>query len=847
MGTKQKKYSVKTKDAKNTNQKKGTTQKGYNPPSEITLQLIPFVFVLIAFFLTLCLLATSFTGWMGEKIKMILAGAFSWGAYLVPPVLVARAFCFRKEATSRHPWRNWVLSLFFILCFSGIVATARVHVNTFNVIDHFTSALNDKGSITTGSVLGGLLSNALTAIIGKIMTFIVLILGCIILSPFTVGKTPFDLARFVVKKILEGKEKSKELKQKRDEYFERKEAEEAEKAEKEAEKLAVEKETRRRKELDINIEGPGEPVRDFDDYDEDEDEDEDGDTIIGPAEVPIEEEPLPTLKSIFAKKEDPEAVEKFKGDGDELEEMEADTDLNVGEGIETEVSEIPIGENDNEEYVPEYVFPPVHLLKKAPAITSEMNSEYEQTAKKLVDTLSSFGVKTKVLNIAKGPTVTRYELQPEVGVRVRAIRNLSDDIALSLAAKGVRIEAPIPGKEAVGIEVPNRNTAVVSIRSLIEAPAFESAKSKLTTCLGVDVAGNPVYCDIAKMPHMMIAGTTGSGKSVCINSILMSILYKAKPDEVKLILIDPKKIELGVYNGISHLLVPVVSDPKNAAGALAWSVNEMERRFALIEETGVREIKAYNEVALRDGNREVLPHIVIIIDELADLMMMARDTVESSIARIAQKARAAGMHLIIGTQRPSVDVITGLIKANVPSRIAFTVASQVDSRTIIDTVGAEKLVGKGDMLYSPVGAMNPLRVQGSFVSDSEIEAVISFLKGNSGATYDEEIMDSIEKEAAKCEKSKSKVSDSEDDFGGDDDNSLNSDPMLRPAIEIAIDSGTISTSMLQRKLKLGYARAARLIDKMETLGIVSEFAGSKPRTVLISYEKYMEMVANSES
>jgi S-DNA-T family DNA segregation ATPase FtsK/SpoIIIE len=325
----------------------------------------------------------------------------------------------------------------------------------------------------------------------------------------------------------------------------------------------------------------------------------------------------------------------------------------------------------------------------------------------------------------------------------------------------------------------------------------------------------------------------------------MSILYKAKPDEVKLILIDPKKIELGVYNGIGHLLVPVVSDPKNAAGALAWSVNEMERRFALIEEVGVREIKAYNEVALREGDREILPQIVIIIDELADLMMTARDSVESSICRIAQKARAAGMHLILGTQRPSVDVITGLIKANVPSRIAFTVASQTDSRTIIDLAGAEKLVGKGDMLYSPVGAMTPTRVQGSFVSDNEIEAVISFLKNSTTASYSEEIMDSIEKEAAKCEKSRSRSGD-DDDMGSDGNLTLNSDEMLRPAIEVALDSGTISTSMLQRRLKLGYARAARLIDMMQELGIVSEFAGSKPRTVLISREKYMEMVANNE-
>ena len=515
--------------------------------------------------------------------------------------------------------------------------------------------------------------------------------------------------------------------------------------------------------------------------------------------------------------------------------------------LDTEVSELPIGDEEKEDTPLEYVFPPVELLTKGTPPTDSMNAEYEQTAKKLVNALTSFGVKTKLINIAKGPTVTRYELQPETGVRVRSIRNLADDISLSLASKGVRIEAPIPGKEAVGIEVPNKTTSVVNIRTLIESSQFENSKSKLTTCLGKDVAGNPVFCDIAKMPHMLIAGTTGSGKSVCINSILMSILYKARPEEVKLILIDPKKIELGVYNGIGHLLVPVVSDPKNAAGALAWPVNEMERRFALIEEVGVREIKAYNEVALREGDREVLPQIVIIIDELADLMMMARDSVESSICRIAQKARAAGMHLILGTQRPSVDVITGLIKANVPSRIAFTVASQTDSRTIIDFAGAEKLVGKGDMLYAPVGSMTPTRVQGSFVSDSEIEAVISFLKDSTPVSYSEEIMDSIEKEAAKCGEKKGSRGGDEDDMESGDEVTLNSDEMLRPAIEIAIDSGTISTSMLQRKLKLGYARAARLVDMMQELGVVSEFAGSKPRTVLISREKYMEMVASSEN
>ncbi len=839
MSTSQKKYSVKSKNNDKKQQKMDIKKKTeYNPPSELTLQLMPYLFVLIAFFLVLCLFATSFTGWLGEKVKFIFAGLFSWGAYFIPVILVARAFCFRKEAVSRHPWKNWLLSFLFVILFSAIIATPKPLVEGFNIIEHFKSAIDSDG-ITRGSLLGGLVSNALQAIIGGIMTFIILTMGFIVVSPFIINKTPMQFARYLAKKLREGKEKTGEVKRKRDEYFKEKEEAQEQERKLQEEKLAREKEEKNRKQLDINIEVPGEPMPDIDE-DDDEDYEEGDDVIIGP----VANEPIPTLQSIFAKNKDPEAAEKFKN-GDDEEEISADAEISGNSELEADVTEITLGENE-EEQEPEYIFPPVELLTKPTPITAEMDSEYEQTAKKLVSTLASFKVQARVVNIAKGPTVTRYELQPEVGVRVKTIRNLAEDIALALAAKGVRIEAPIPGKEAIGIEIPNKNTSIVSIRSLIDSPNFTSAKSKLTTCLGVDVAGNPVYCDISKMPHIMIAGTTGSGKSVCINSILMSILYKAKPDEVKLILIDPKKIELGVYNGISHLLVPVVSDPKNAAGALAWSVNEMERRFALIEETGVRDIKAYNAVALRDGNREVLPHIVIVIDELADLMMMAKDTVENSIARIAQKARAAGMHLVIGTQRPSVDIITGLIKANVPSRIAFTVASQVDSRTIIDANGAEKLVGKGDMLYSPVGAMNPLRVQGAFVSDDEIEAVIDFLKNKTNADYSEEVMDEIKKEVVKIEKSKVKAHDVEEDFSEGDGNPLDSDPMLRSAIEIAIDSGTISTSMLQRRLKLGYARAGRIVDTMERMGIVSEFAGAKPRTVLISHEKYMEMLANSE-
>ncbi len=485
----------------------------------------------------------------------------------------------------------------------------------------------------------------------------------------------------------------------------------------------------------------------------------------------------------------------------------------------------------------EYIFPPKPLLAydNSPP-SSDMSGEIQQTAVKLVETLRSFNVKTKIINVSRGPTVTRYELQPEVGTKVKSITNLVDDIALHLATSGVRIEAPIPGKEAVGIEVPNKKTSTVFIRELIEDDAFESAASKVTACLGMDIGGNPVYLDVAKMPHLLIAGTTGSGKSVCINSLIISILYKARPDEVKFILIDPKKVELNPYNGIPHLLVPVVSDPKKAAGSLHWAVTEMERRYELIEGAGVRNLKGYNQSIANDPTAEKLPLIVIVIDELADLMMMARDDVEESICRIAQKARAAGIHLIIGTQRPDTNVITGLIKANVPSRIAFTTTNQIDSRVILDTVGAEKLIGRGDMLYSPIGAMKPTRVQGSFVSDDEVEAVTEFIKNNCASRdYDMDVMETIEREAQLCGNKKNTS------FGDGDEEDNEGDPMLKPAIQLAVESGKISTSLIQRRLQLGYGRAAKLIDMMEQRGIVGPPQGSKPRDVLISMSDFMEM------
>jgi len=477
-----------------------------------------------------------------------------------------------------------------------------------------------------------------------------------------------------------------------------------------------------------------------------------------------------------------------------------------------------------------YEFPPIQLLSEPERKGSKVGKKaLTDTASKLQKTLYSFGVSAKVENVSVGPAITRYELKPAEGVRVSKIANLADDIALNLAAESIRIEAPIPGKQAVGIEIPNKENEIVHLREIISSDKFQSHKSKLAFALGKDVSGEEVVADIAKMPHVLIAGATGSGKSVCVNTLITSTIYKAKPSEVKLVMIDPKIVELSVYNGIPHLLIPVVTDPKKAAGALAWAVQEMENRYNIFASKGVRDLKGYNEAVEENAEIGKLPHIVIIIDELADLMTVAAKDVEESICRLAQKARAAGMHLVIATQRPSVDVITGLIKANIPSRISFAVSSQVDSRTILDMVGAEKLLGKGDMLFYPSGASKPTRIQGAFISDKDVEKVVDFIKANGEASYNDDILEQIER---------ANSTDKEIEEQPNDDDT---DPFLMEAIDMVVESGQASTSYIQRRFKVGYARAGRIIDQMEERGIISGFQGSKPREVLMSKERWQEL------
>ena len=549
-------------------------------------------------------------------------------------------------------------------------------------------------------------------------------------------------------------------------------------------------------------------------------------------EINRENSNIEMLKNATGRKEEkkPKSIDEIVKDASEDKPNEKKADKSKDFTVSKEAMESGI--ND-------YKLPSVELLslpiKKS---TADISGELKENAQRLIETLRSFNVNATITDISRGPTVTRYELKPAAGVRISKITNLADDIALNLAATHVRIEAPIPGKAAVGIEVPNTVKNTVSMRELIDTPEFYEQRSLLSAGIGKDIAGNCVYCDIAKMPHLLVAGTTGSGKSVCMNSIITSILYRAKPDEVKFLMIDPKQVEFSKYANIPHLLVPVVTDPRKAAGALGWAVSEMLQRYQKLSQVGVRDIEGYNKYVQKHEDMESMPKICIFIDEFADLMMAAPKEVEDSVCRLAQMARAVGMHLVIATQRSSVDVITGLIKANISSRIALTVSSQIDSRTILDAAGAEKLLGHGDMLYNPIGASKPLRVQGCFISDEEVEALCDFVKNQGESQYDEEIAKEIEAKAVQDKKS----SPFEDD--GDAEQL---DVLFDKAVDIVLETGTASTSFLQRKLSVGYARGAKIIDQLEEKGIIGPANGSKGREILINRQQWLEMQAYSSN
>ena len=546
--------------------------------------------------------------------------------------------------------------------------------------------------------------------------------------------------------------------------------------------------------------------------------------VVEPEPIPVEMPPLELDEVAPPVEEPPADTAKQKVTAKDAEESAAEVALEIAAAEKVER--------------PVYRFPPIELLKLPRNTAGDGIAEMRENSRRLNETLASFKIEAHIINVTRGPSVTRYEVELEKGVRLSKLTTAADDIALNLGATGVRIAA-IPGKiSVVGIEVPNVAVTTVSLREVIDSHEFDKAKSKSSFAVGKDIGGSCIVGNIAKLPHMLIAGTTGSGKSVCMNSIIISLLYKASPDDVKLIMVDPKMVELGIYNGIPHLLIPVVTDPKKAAGSLQWAVTEMMRRYKAMSDAGVRDLESYNSIMEADGNADAkLPQVVVIIDELADLMLVAAKEVEESICRIAQMGRAAGIHLIIATQRPSADVITGLMKANIPSRIAFSVASAMESRIILDTQGAEKLVGKGDMLYAPIGDGKPRRVQGCFVSDPEVEAVASYVKNNYATNYDQEVMEEIERKAAQTGNNKSTVTVDAEPTGDE----LAGDEMLPAAVDVILETGQASVSMLQRRLKLGYARAARIVDEMEERGIVGPFAGSKPREILVTKEQWETM------
>ena len=785
-----------------------TTSKKTNKKSKIDLTIVG----LIVLSILLCVLIYGKSGVVGIKLNEILGGMMGIIKYILPIGIFAISI---KIACEDNEYISSKLIQYTILLISIAVLMSIYEINTGKITIRdrdISDIVKDAYAIGAqgygGGALGVILAVPLINLLGEIGATILGIGVVVMLAVFTFGINMSEIINNFVQRTQEKQEEKIERKQKLRE-----------------ERLKIKQEELENRKKQRNIDNQkSEPLS----------EDNIGEQIkINFGGRILEDEESIGRKKYNHKDDDltPLTKETKKTRTIQPDVIENNLFRQEEEKKEDKTKEVlqlehaMVVEDENYEY------PPLELLGKTSKKSLKGGAKaLTDTATKLQKTLYSFGVSAKVENVSVGPAITRYELKPAEGVRVSKIANLADDIALNLAAETIRIEAPIPGKQAVGIEVPNKEKEAVHLREVLESEEFEDNKSKLTVALGKDVAGNIQLADIAKMPHVLIAGSTGSGKSVCINTIITSIIYNAKPSEVKMVMVDPKVVELSVYNGIPHLLIPVVTDPKKAAGALAWAVQEMDNRYNLFANKGVRDLKGYNKAIEKEEGLGKLPQIVIIVDELADLMMVAAKDVEEAICRLAQKARAAGMHLVIATQRPSVDVITGLIKANVPSRIAFAVSSQVDSRTILDSVGAEKLLGKGDMLFFPSGAPKPVRVQGAFVSDEEVEKIVDFVEQNGTATYSEEILETIEN-SKKTEKELMQEQAEDDD----------TDPFLMDAIDAVVEQGQASTSFIQRKFKVGYARAGRIIDQMEERGIISGYQGSKPREVLITKEKLEEL------
>lgn len=763
------------------------------------------------------------SAWLG--IHNSLFGLFGFCAFLIPFILFYVAFIFSKDkplgSISANLTSTGILTV--LLCGFIHIVTNTADYFAVSIGDQITDAW-DKGSVSPGSggVIGALFGGVVGKYFGKagaVVTFVILIIVAFMFLSGTTLRTLASVIRTPVKKMGDMT---------------------SERMEKNSERRAAEREEREREEREREKKPFSPPQKPTDSVSE----------SVKPVTVPVSESASPAIPPVKiavneggASADGDDEIGEIVGEIlDEKQKKSAprkrkkapeppDGDPSEPKDIYSDSSLEPEEENKQA-----YVFPPLDCLYESEnSVSGDFETEIELGRRKLISTLESFKINAEIINICRGPSVTRYELVPEAGVRISKITSLSDDIALRLAAKSIRIEAPIPGKAAIGIEVPNSAKSMVSMREIIDTPQFKEAKSKLNVALGKDITGNIICADLTKMPHLLVAGTTGSGKSVCLNSMIISILYNATPEEVKLLMIDPKAVEFTVYNGIAHLEVPVVSQPRKAAGALSWAVGEMERRYQLFAENSVRDIKGFNKLAEMREDIAKMHHIVIFIDELADLMMTSPKEVEDSICRLAQKARAAGIHLVIATQRPSVDVITGLIKANIPSRIALFVSSQVDSRTILDSSGAEKLLGNGDMLFAPVGVSKPTRIQGCFISDEEVQNVVNHIKSQSETTYNEETIKDIEARTAASENSGKKDEEDED--------AEEWDPVLDEAAEVVITAGGASTTMLQKKLKLGYARASRVMDQLEEKGIVGPSNGAKPRDVLISKQQWYEMQA----